>query len=104
MGLTCFTQTRLRSNTVAVFDVPATLDTGQIVNALYEKYRTVIAGARNRLNGRVFRFWTMGAFDAEKILTDLSQLESVLTDLGLSMLEGEAATAATETLQRQGFA
>ncbi len=54
MGLTCFTQTQLRSDTVAVFDKSATLDTGQIVSALCEKYRTVIAGARNRLNGRVF--------------------------------------------------
>ena len=53
MGLTCFTQTQLRSDTVAVFDKSATLDTGQIVSALCEKYRTVIAGARNRLNGRV---------------------------------------------------
>ncbi len=104
MGLTCFTQTRLRSNTVAVFDVPAALDAGQIVKALYEKYRTVIAGARNRLNGRVFRFGTMGAVDAETILTDLSQLETVLTDLGLSVPEGAAVTAATETLQRQGLA
>ena len=54
MDLTCFTQTQLRSDTVAVFDKSATLDTGQIVSALCEKYRTVIAGARNRLNGRVF--------------------------------------------------
>ena len=54
MGLKCFTQTQLRSDMVAVFDKSATLDTGQIVSALCEKYRTVIAGARNRLNGRVF--------------------------------------------------
>ena len=45
----------------------------------------------------------MGAFDAETILTELSQLESLLIDLGLSMPEREAVTAATETFQRQGF-
>ena len=46
----------------------------------------------------------MGAFDAETILTELSQLESLLIDLGLSMPERVAVTAATETFQRQGFA
>ena len=46
----------------------------------------------------------MGAFDAETILTELSQLESLLIDLGLSMPEREAVTAATEIFQRQGFA
>ena len=46
----------------------------------------------------------LGAVDAETILTDLSQLETVLTDLGLSVPEGAAVAAATETLQRQGLA
>ena len=45
----------------------------------------------------------MDAFDAETILTELSQLESLLIDLGLAMPEREAVTAATETFQRQGF-
>jgi len=99
MGLSCFTQSRLRSNTVAVFDVPAELEAGQIVKALYEKYRTVIAGARNRLNGRVIRFGTMGAVDADAILTDLSQLEAVLLDLGQSVPAGAAVAAAEDSLR-----
>ncbi|MEC8135615.1 MAG: hypothetical protein VX107_05625 [Pseudomonadota bacterium] len=41
----------------------------------------------------------MDAFDAETILTELSQLESLLIDLGLSMPEREAVTAATETFK-----
>ena len=49
---------------------------------LYERYRTVIAGARNRLAGKVIRFGTMGEIRSDDILTDLIHLEETLAALG----------------------
>jgi aspartate aminotransferase-like enzyme len=73
---------------------------GTIVRRLYGDHRTVIAGARNRLSGRVIRFGTMGAFSAATILTDLLHLEDVLTKLGLPVEAGAGLKAATEHLAK----
>lgn len=86
------------SSTVAVFQVPQGIDGGTIVRDLYQRHRTVIAGARNRLSGRVIRLGTMGAFDAGTILTDLAHLEDVLARLGRSVVPGTALRAARAAL------
>ena len=88
-----------RSSTVVVLVVPEALDGGAIVRALYERHRTVIAGARNRLSGRVIRIGTMGSFDAGTILTDLACLEDVLPRLGLPVAPGAALAAASAHLR-----
>jgi aspartate aminotransferase-like enzyme len=49
---------------------------------MYQKYRTVVAGQRTKLSGRVVRIGTMGAVGPEDILTDLHYLEATLRDLG----------------------
>src|SRR5437899_1539400 len=61
LGLDIFTApSARRSDTVSVFRVPEGLEGGAIVRHLYEHHHTVIAGARNRLAGRVIRIGTMG--------------------------------------------
>ncbi len=99
IGLVPFGSDAHRSSTVAVFRVPEALDGGAIVRALYQRHRTVIAGARNRLSGRVIRIGTMGSFDAGTILTDLACLEDVLPRLGLPVAPGTALAAASASLQ-----
>lgn len=94
LGLADFCSEGPRSNTVVVFRVPEGLDGGMIVRRLYHDHRTVIAGARNRLSGRVIRIGTMGSFDAGTILTDLLHLEHVLVKLGLPVSTGVGAAAA----------
>lgn len=98
LGLADFCERGPRSNTVVVFRVPDGLEGGTIVRRLYGDHRTVIAGARNRLSGRVIRFGTMGAFSAATILTDLLHLEDVLTKLGLPVEPGAGLKAATKHL------
>ncbi|MGX0963958.1 aspartate aminotransferase-like enzyme [Bradyrhizobium japonicum] len=98
LGLADFCRDEPRSNTVVVFKVPDGLEGGAIVRQLYQDHRTVIAGARNRLSGRVIRFGTMGALSAGTILTDLLHLEDALTKFGLPIEPGAGLKAATEYL------
>lgn len=87
------------SSTVVVFGVPEGLDGAAIVRAMYERYGTVIAGARNRLAGRVVRIGTMGSFSAGTILQDLVQLEAVLGGMGLQAMAGAGVAAASARLE-----
>ncbi|XUJ34794.1 hypothetical protein ACQ5SK_02000 [Bradyrhizobium japonicum] len=98
LELADFCRDEPRSNTVVVFKVPDGLEGGAIVRQLYQDHRTVIAGARNRLSGRVIRFGTMGALSAGTILTDLLHLEDALTKFGLPIERGAGLKAATEYL------
>jgi aspartate aminotransferase-like enzyme len=98
LGLADFCNDGPRSNTVVVFKVPDGLEGGAIVRQLYQDHRTVIAGARNRLSGRVIRFGTMGALSDGTILTDLLHLEDALAKLGLQIERGAGLKAAAEHL------
>ena len=68
------------------------------MRALYEQYRTVVAGARNKLSGKVVRLGTMGAFGVGTILTDVSQLETVLAKLCHPVVPGAAVSAVQKHL------
>lgn len=94
LGLKNFAEAKLQSNTVACFHVPEGLDGTRIVRRLYEKHRTVIAGSRNRLSGKMIRLGTMGSIGEADILADLMQLEDVLGELGHPVTKGAAVTAA----------
>jgi aspartate aminotransferase-like enzyme len=99
LGLPIFTAgSALRSDTVSVFRVPAALEGGTIVRHMYEHHRTVIAGARNRLSGRVIRIGTMGAVTESDILTDLLHLEETLRALGQKVAKGAGVAAAAAIL------
>jgi aspartate aminotransferase-like enzyme len=95
IGLKNFTRAKLQSNTVSCFHVPEGVDGSRIVRGMYERHRTVIAGARNRLAGKMIRFGVMGTLEEGDVLTDLMQLEDVLSDLGLRVEKGAALAAAT---------
>ncbi len=81
LGLLPFGQKSAHSNTVVVLKVPEKLDGAQIVRRLYERFRTVIAGARNQLAGKIVRIGTMGHVQENDILTDLVHLKEVLKEL-----------------------
>lgn len=81
LGLLPFGQESTRSSTVVVLKVPEKLDGAVIVRRLYERFRTVIAGARNQLAGKIIRIGTMGHVQETDILTDLAHLKEVLNEL-----------------------
>ncbi len=94
LGLRNFATAAQQSNTVACFHVPEAIDGSKLIRRLYEKHRTVIAGARNRLQGRLIRIGTMGAIGDADILTDLLHLEDVLGEMGHRVERGAAVAAA----------
>ena len=104
LGLGIFGNAPVLSSTVVVFTLPEDIEGGQIVKALYDRYRTVIAGARNRLSGKVIRIGTMGAITPGTILTDLLHLDAVLADLGHTAPPGAALAAASAIIQKGSLA
>src|SRR5260221_14689986 len=78
--------------------VPDAFGGPEMVRHLYEHHHTVIAGARNRLAGRVIRIGTMGAVTEGDILTDLLHLEETLRALGQTVAGGAGVAAAASVL------
>jgi aspartate aminotransferase-like enzyme len=98
LGLELFPKSNSFSSTVTAMKVPEGLDGTAIVTHLRERYRTVIAGSRNRLQGKVIRIGTMGAITEADILTDLMHLEATLKDLGRPAAPGSGVRAALDAL------
>ncbi len=100
LGLPLFPQSPVTSNTVTALMVPDGLNGTAIVRHMYERYNTVIAGSRNKLDGKVIRIGTMGAVAEADILQDLLYLERTLAALGHPVTPGAAVAAAVERLNR----
>lgn len=98
LGLPDFSSGVCKSGTVVVFKVREGADGTAIIREMYQRHRTVIAGARNRYQGKIIRIGTMGAIDADTILTDLAQLEDVLPLVGYTITPGAAQAAARASL------
>jgi aspartate aminotransferase-like enzyme len=98
LGLPMFPTAATLSPTVTAACVPAGLDGATIVRHMHARYRTVIAGQRTRLSGRIIRFGTMGWVEAGDILTDLHHLECTLRDLGAAPPAGAGVAAAARML------
>jgi aspartate aminotransferase-like enzyme len=99
LGLAPFGAEYARSSTVVVMRVPDKLNGTDIVRGLYERHRTVIAGARNKLSGRIIRIGIMGYVHEADILMDLAYLEEVLEGLGWLIDRGAGAAAAESVLK-----
>jgi aspartate aminotransferase-like enzyme len=98
LGLATFASAKHLSNTLSVFRVPQGLDGKRIVKRLADKHGTIIAGARNKLDGKVIRIGTMGWVGDGDILTDLHHLEDVLAELGRPVERGSGVAAASAAL------
>jgi aspartate aminotransferase-like enzyme len=98
LGFKIFPTAKLLSNTVTVGLIPEGLDGSAIVRHMHETYRTVIAGQRTKLRGKVIRIGTMGAIGPGDVLTDLHYLECTLRDLGRPVRKGAGVEAAAATL------
>jgi aspartate aminotransferase-like enzyme len=98
LGLATFASAKNLSNTLSVFRVPQGLDGKRIVKRLADKHSTIIAGARNKLDGKVIRIGTMGWVGDGDILTDLHHLEDVLAELGRPVERGSGVAAASAAL------
>ena len=100
LGLPAFGDPAAASRTVVVASVPEPLTGGAIVRHMNETYNTMIAGARNKLTGKVIRIGTMGQITEADILTDLHYLERTLTALGHAVPAAGAGVAAAAAALR----
>lgn len=100
LGLPAFGDPAVASRTVVVASVAAPLTGGAIVKHMNETYNTMIAGARNKLTGKVIRIGTMGQISEADILTDLHYLERTLTALGHPVPAAGAGVAAAAAALR----
>ena len=99
LGLFAFPAEDALSDSVAAIRMPTELEGDIFVRHLYEHYRTVIAGSRNRLSNRVVRVGTMGYLDASDILSDLLYMENSLRDLGWRVPNYAGVDAAATVLR-----
>lgn len=90
LGLPPFAQTAELSATVVCMRVPEDLTGKEIVRGLYHRHGTVIAGSRNKLEGKVIRIGTMGHLTEGDIVTDLHYLEETLQFLRQSAREAHS--------------
>lgn len=101
LGFETFPPREIASSTVAVGRAPEGFDASALVRHVYKAHNTVIAGARNRLRGKVIRLGTMGTIGASDILTDLYLLETSLQELGHEVRREAALEAASRVLSRE---
>lgn len=94
LGLAPFGQADALSNTVVAVEVPTGLNGADIVRHLYDRYRTVIAGSRNKLSGRVIRIGIMGDCNEGDVLMDLKYIEETLQQLGRTVKSGIGVSGA----------
>ena len=80
LGLSSFGQRDALSPTVVALNVPDGLDGATIVRRMYERRGSVIAGSRNKLQGKVIRIGVMGNCQESDIATDLKHLELTLEE------------------------
>jgi aspartate aminotransferase-like enzyme len=99
LGLRNFALDARQSATVACFWLPEGIDGTRLNKRLYEKHRTVIAGARNKLQGRIIRLGTMGAINDADILTDLMHIADVLAEMGHRCDAGAAVAEAMRVMK-----
>jgi aspartate aminotransferase-like enzyme len=104
IGLTSYPRAEMLSSTVVCLNVPEKLSGKDIVRRMKEQHGTVIAGSRNKLDGRVIRIGTMGAVSEGDVLTDLAHLEATLPQLGLAITPGAGLTVAAAILREESDA
>jgi len=84
------------SDVVTSVKLPAAIDGEKLVKTMRDTYGVTIAGGQDALKGKVFRFAHMGFIEEFDIITGISCLEKVLTQMGYKFQLGAGVRAAEE--------
>ncbi|MCX5709547.1 MAG: alanine--glyoxylate aminotransferase family protein [Candidatus Omnitrophica bacterium] len=95
LGLELFAPTA-PSDVVTAVKVPAGIDGEKLVKTMRDTYGVTIAGGQAELKGKIFRFAHMGFIEEFDIITGVSCLEKVLTQMGYKFSLGAGVKAAEE--------
>lgn len=90
---------RAASPSVTAFVPPAGVTVDAIRAGLKKQFAIVIADGQKELKGKIARIGHLGYVSEREVLTVLSALESVLTELGHSLPAGKAIAAAIQAAQ-----
>jgi aspartate aminotransferase-like enzyme len=101
LGLDLFGDPDERSNVVTAIELPSTIDGGKVPGAL-RKLGITANGGQDHLKGRILRIAHCGYFGAFDILTSLSGLEMVLSQLGHEVEHGAGVGAAQKVFVEAG--
>jgi len=82
------------SDVVTAVKVPAGIDGEKLVKTMRDTYGVTIAGGQAELKGKVFRIAHMGYIGEFDIITAISCLEKVLTQMGYKFQMGTGVAAA----------
>ncbi len=97
LGLSLFPDESAMSNVLTAISLPVGIDGGEIVKIMRDTYGISIAGGQDSLKGKIIRIAHMGCLDEYDILTGISCLEKVLTQLGHQFTCGVGVAAAQKT-------
>jgi len=84
------------SDVVTAVKVPAGIDGEKLVKTMRDTYGVTIAGGQSELKGKVFRIAHMGFIEEFDIISGISCLEKVLTQMGYKFELGSGVKAAEE--------
>jgi len=84
------------SDAVTAVKVPTGLDGEKLVKTMRDTYGVTIAGGQDELKGKVIRIAHMGFIEEFDIITGISCLEKVLTQMGYKFNLGAGVRAAEE--------
>jgi len=84
------------SDAVTAVRVPEGLDGTKLVKTMRDQYGVTIAGGQAQLKGKIFRIAHMGFIKESDIITGISYLEKVLTEMGYKFELGAGVRAAEE--------
>lgn len=104
MGMTLFVpQDVFASPSVTSFVPPAGTSVDAVRAGLKKRFGIVIADGQKDLKGKIMRIGHLGHVSQRDVLTTLSSLEAVLTDLGIHVPPGAGVAAAVQ-VQKEAVA
>ena len=89
------------SDVVTAICLPEGLDGEKLVKTMRDTYGVTIAGGQDSLKGKVCRIAHMGFIEEFDIITGVSCLEKVLTQMGYKFTLGSGVKAAEETFLKK---
>jgi len=98
MGLTLFAEESAESDAVTAINIPDGIRHKDLAGLLRDKYRVIIGGGLERLQGKIFRIGHMGAIHMPEVFAIMGSVEMALKELGYSVELGSANRAASKTL------
>lgn len=98
IGLRLLCEERDASSTVTVVFYPEGIEDGEFRKTMAEKYGIIVAGARGKLGGKVFRVGHMSNVNRNDLFATIAAVEGSLAEHGYKFDKGAGVGAAIATL------